>query len=135
MNIAIGDVVTTLSGTIVLLTRIGIIEQNAMRKSGTQTFNEGVVLSGGQGGFTVTGADYHADSEEPLRLVANIRDILRVMEEQGLSFAAAERELTPMEKLSKENAELKARLYNLENRTNIPTVTPSDWSNRKGPIA
>jgi hypothetical protein len=130
MNLAIGDFVTTLSGTIVLITRIGIIEQNTMRQSGTQTFNEGVVLSSGQSGFAICGADYHADSGEPLRVVANIRDVLRVMEEQGLSFAAAERELTPMEKLEKENDELKARLYNLENRTNIPAVT-----GQRGPAA
>lgn len=125
-----GDIVTTESGAVIYLTGVDVTQMQNMSVSGMAAFNEGVIFSAADRGYDMAGIAWRAPVSAPLRLVANIRDVLRVMEEQGVSFEPAERELTEVERLAKENEDLKKRLFALENNSGIRT-----GGNASGPVA
>lgn len=119
-HLTAGDIVVTEAGTVVLVTFVGrvVVETN-----GTTLYNDGIVLSSAAEGFARTGFQYAADQNTNVRLVCNIRDALRILEERGLNFERAEKELTEIEKLRKDLDALQAENYQLKNSTGVKAVT------------
>jgi hypothetical protein len=119
----VGDVVTTLSGAVIFITAIDVLENAIMSKSGMRTFHEGVVFSAANQGYEYAGTPWKAEASEPLRLVANIRDVLRIMEQNGVSLEPAIKPLSEIEQLRAANAKLQERLLVLETGSGVDMAT------------